>query len=86
LDDWLAAEHELDEADQDGLMPRSKTTPAGSSSEASDSTTPGHPKETASRQQTRPEQDSQTGSSELDEVATRRNANVAVHARPADAK
>jgi len=83
VDDWLAAEHELDEADQDGLM---QTTPAGSSSEASDSTTPGRAKEIASRQQTRPEQDSQTGSSELDEVATRRNANVAVPARPADAK
>jgi hypothetical protein len=58
LDDWLAAERELDEAAQDGLMPHSKTTVAGSSSEASDSTTPGRPKETASRQQTRPEQDS----------------------------
>jgi hypothetical protein len=86
LDDWLAAEREVEEADQDGLMPRSKTTPARSSSEASESATPGRPKETASRQQTRSEQGSEGGSSEIDEVTTRRNANVAVPEGPADAK
>jgi hypothetical protein len=86
LDDWLAAEREVDEADQNGLMPRSGTTPARSSSEASDSTTPACPKETTSRQQTRSEQDSRSGSSEIDEVTARRNANVAVPKGPADAK
>jgi hypothetical protein len=86
LDDWLAAEREVDEADQNGLMPGSNTTAAGSPSEASDSTTPGRPKDTASRQQTRSDQGSQTGSSELDEAATRRDTNGAVRETPPDPK
>jgi hypothetical protein len=86
LDDWLAAEREVDEADQNGLMPGSNTTPAGSPSEASDSTTPGRPKDTASRQQTGSDQVSQTGSSELDEAATRRDTNGAVRETPPDPK
>jgi hypothetical protein len=86
LDDWLAAEREVDGADQNGLLSHSGTTPARSSSEASDSTTPGPPVETPDRQQTRSEQDSQPGSSEIDEVTAHRNANVAVPKRPADAK
>jgi hypothetical protein len=83
LDDWLAAEREVDETDENGLMPGSKTTPAKSPSA---STTPGRPKETASRQQMRSDQVGQTGSSELDEAAIRRDANVAVGETPPDAK
>jgi DUF2934 family protein len=86
LDDWLEAEREVDQADQKGLLPRSGATPARSSSEESDSTTPGPPVDTPGRQQTRSEQDSQPGSSEIDEMTARRNANVAVPKRPADAK
>jgi hypothetical protein len=86
LDDWLEAEREVDEADQKGLLARSGATPAGSSSEEPDSTTPGPPVQTPGRQQTRSEQNSQPGSSEIDEVSARRNANVAVPTRPADAK
>jgi Protein of unknown function (DUF2934) len=86
LDDWLAAERDVDATDRDPLTPRSKSAPA-SSSETSGSTTPGRPKETASRQQTRPDQNSQTGSAELDEAPTRRHdAGAAVAERPADAK
>jgi hypothetical protein len=86
LDDWLAAERQVDEAAQNGLMPRSAAAPARSSSKAPDSTTPGRPKEAASRQQTRSDQASQTGSSELDDAEARRNANVSVPEAPADAK
>jgi Protein of unknown function (DUF2934) len=86
LDDWLAAERDVDATDRDPLTPRSKPAPA-SSSETSGSTTPGRPKETASRQQTRPDQNSQTGSAELNEAASRRrDASAAVPERPADAK
>jgi hypothetical protein len=86
LDDWLAAERDMDAADQDRLTHRPKPDPA-SSSETSDSTTPGRPKEAASRQQTRPDQNSHTGSAELDEAGTRRrDASAAVPVRPADAK
>jgi hypothetical protein len=86
LDDWLAAERDVDATDQDRLTPRSKAAPAPSS-ETSGSTTSGRPKETASRQQTRPDQNSQTGSAELDEAATRsRDASAAVPERPPDAK
>jgi len=86
LDDWLAAERDVGATDQDRLTYRSKPAP-GSSSETSDSTTPGRPKETASRQQTRPDQNSQTGSAELNEAASRRrDASAAVPERPADAK
>jgi hypothetical protein len=86
LDDWLAAERDMDATDQDRLTHRSNPAPA-SSSETSDSTTPGRPKETASRQQTRPDQNSHTGSAELDEAGTRRrDASAAVPERPADAK
>jgi hypothetical protein len=87
LDDWLAAEREVDAIDQERLMPGSKPAPAQPSPEASASTTPGRPRETASRQQTRPDQNSQTGSAELDEAAPGyRDASAAVPERPADAK
>jgi hypothetical protein len=87
LDDWLAAERDVDATDQDRLPPRSKPAPAQPSSETSVSTAPGRPKETASRQQTSPDQNSQTGSAELDEAASRRrDASAAVPERPADAK
>jgi Protein of unknown function (DUF2934) len=86
LDDWLAAERDVDAADQDRLTSRSKPAPAQPSSETSDSTTPGRPKETASRQQTRPDQNSQSGSAEFDEAASRRDSSAAVPKRPADAK
>lgn len=72
--------------DQDRLTPGSKPASA-SSSETSGSTTPGRPTETASRQQTRPDQNSQTGSAELDEADTGcRDAGAADPERPADAK
>jgi DUF2934 family protein len=87
LDDWLAAERDVGAADQDRLTPRSKPAPAQPSYETSGSTTPGRPKETASRQQTRHDQNSQTGSAELDEAAARRgDASAAVPERLADAK
>jgi len=86
LDDWLAAEREVDAIDQGRLTPPAKPAPAPSS-ETSGSATPGRPKEAASRQQTRPDQNSQAGSAELDEAATRRrDASAAVSEGPADAK
>jgi hypothetical protein len=86
LDDWLAAERDVDAKDQDRLMPSSESASTKTPSETSGSTTPGRPKETASRQQTRPDQSSATGSSELDEATKSPNASVAVAERPADAK
>jgi hypothetical protein len=86
LDDWLAAERDVDATDRDLLTSRSKPAPA-SASETSGSITPGRPKETASRQQTRPDQNSQTGSAELDEADTGRpDASAAVPERLADTK
>jgi hypothetical protein len=87
LDDWLAAEREVDAMDQERLTPRSKPVATQPSSETFASTTPERPKETASRQQTRPDQHRQTGSAELDEATSRRrDAGAAVPERPADAK
>jgi hypothetical protein len=87
LDDWLAAERDVDATNHGRLTSRSKPIPAQPSSETFASTTPGRPKDTASRQQTRPDQNSQAGSAELDEAASRhRDDGAALLERPADAK
>jgi hypothetical protein len=44
-----------------------------SDSKQPDTTTPGRPKDSASRQQTHPDQNSQSGSPHLDRESTRRN-------------
>ena len=86
LDDWLAAEREVDAADRDQLEPHSKAA-AGPSSDTSGATRLGRPKESVSRQQTPPDQNSQTGSGELDETASRgSDAGAPVAKRAADTK
>jgi hypothetical protein len=48
--------------------------------------TPGKPKDSGSRQQTQPDQGSQTGSPELDESITRRGGARPVPTKPPGAK
>jgi hypothetical protein len=48
--------------------------------------TPGKPKSTGSRQQTQPNQTSQSGSQEFDQRQTREGGNPADGAKPASAK
>lgn len=50
------------------------------------SVTPGRPKDAGNRQQTHPDQGSQTGSPELDEDLTRRGGTTPVPTKPASAK
>ena len=83
--DWLAAEREVDAAGQNRFMRRSKPPATKPSSETSGSATPGRFKETASRQQTRPDQTAkpaQPNSAKGDA----RHAGVAAPERPADSK
>jgi hypothetical protein len=48
-----------------------------------DSTTPGRPKDSGSRQQTHPDQNSQSGSPQLDRELTRRNPSAQPRKAPA---
>jgi hypothetical protein len=62
------------------------TAQSGKSRQGSEGTTPGKPRDGGSRQQTQPDQASQSGSPELDEQTRRRNDPAPVRSRPDNPK
>lgn len=68
------------------MTPARRKAKTDSATRSSEATTPGRPKDSGSRQQTQPNQQTQSGSAELDRQSSRKNGAEPPLIKPAGAK